>query len=105
MPNTNQPEGCVTPAVHAAIKKNLVGTATSDLVGFYGTTAVSQRAAAILTATNSVFATTGASYVAQTTATVSGLFGFNSVYVSNLLDAIIELRALVVALGLHKGGA
>lgn len=82
-----------------------LGQAATDSISFYGVTPTTQRAAAILTATASNFATTGASYVAQTTATVSGVFGFNSVFVVELLDSITEIRALLVALGLHKGGA
>lgn len=82
-----------------------IGQATSALVGFFGTTPISQRVSATLTATASLFATTGASYVAQTSATVSGVFGFTSVNVAALFDALQEIRATLVAYGLHKGGA
>lgn len=82
-----------------------IGQATSALVGFFGTTPISQRAAAALTATISLFSLTGASFVAQTSTTFSGIFGFNSTYVSQLVDAITEFRAWAVAYGLHKGGA
>lgn len=82
-----------------------LGQGTSDLVGFWGTSPVSQRTSATLTATASLFAITGASYVANTSATVSGLFGFNSVMVKQVWDAINEIRDALTALGLHKGGA
>lgn len=81
------------------------GQSTSDLISFYAVTPISQRANAALTATASLFATTGASYVAQTSATVSGVFGFTSVNASALFSALIEIRAFLVAIGLHKGGA
>lgn len=83
----------------------VMGQSTSDLIAFHGKTPISQRAAAVLTATASLFATTGASYVAQTSATVSGVFGLTSVNAAALFDALIEIRAMLVAYGLHKGGA
>lgn len=82
-----------------------LGQSTSDLISFHGKTAISQRASATLTATSSLLALTGASFVANTTTTVSGIFGFNSTMVTTLVDALAEIRAALVAYGLHKGGA
>lgn len=82
-----------------------IGQSTSDLVAFFGSTPISQRASAALTATTSLLAMTGASMVANSTATVSGVFGFNSTMQAQFTDLLIELRAALVALGLHKGGA
>ena len=83
----------------------MVSQSTDDLTGFHGVGPISQRASAALTATASLFATTGASYVAQTSATISGVFGFTSVNASAILSAIQEFRSCLVAYGLHKGGA
>lgn len=83
----------------------VLGQDTSDLIAFYGKTPVAQRSAAVLTATASLFAITGASYVANTSATVSGVFGFTSATVAQLWDAITEIRAHLVQIGTHKGGA
>lgn len=81
------------------------GQSSSDLISFYAATPISRPVSAALTATASLFATTGASYVAQTSATVSGIFGFTSVNAAALFDALIAIRAALVNLGLHKGGA
>lgn len=83
---------------------NLLGQGATDPIGFYGVTPITQRAAAILTSTSSLFALTGASYVANTSTTVSGLFGFNSTLAAQFFDSMQELRAFLVAVGLHKGG-
>lgn len=82
-----------------------MGQSTSDLIAFHGSTPISQRVSATLSSTVSVFALTGTSYVANTTTTVSGLFGFNSTLAAQLLDALQEIRAALVAYGIHKGGA
>lgn len=82
-----------------------MGQATSDLIAFYGATPISQRASATLTATASLFVMTGASHVANASTTVSGLFGFNSTEMVQLIDAFQEIRAFLVTIGLHKGGA
>jgi hypothetical protein len=82
-----------------------VGQSVSDLVAFWGSTPTSQQAAAIMTGTSSLFVLTGASFVANTTSTVSGLFGFNSTFVVQLIDALQEIRSALVEMGLHKGGA
>lgn len=82
-----------------------IGSATSALVAFFGSTPISQRANAALTGTISLFSLTGASFVANTSSTVSGLFGFNSTYASQLVDFVNEVRAMLLAYGLHKGGA
>ena len=81
------------------------GQSTSDLIAVHGNTPISQRASAVLTATASLFVMTGASHVANASTTVSGLFGFNSTEMAQLLDAIQEIRACLVAYGWHKGGA
>lgn len=83
----------------------VLGQDTSDLISFYGKTPVAQRSSATLTATASLFAITGASYVANTSATVSGVFGFTSSMAAQLWDAIAEIRAHLVQIGTHKGGA
>lgn len=95
--------GATTPA--AATVTNFAQSGAASTTGFAGATPVVQRVGAILTATGSLFATTGASFVAQTTTTVSGVFGLSSVLASSLFDSLIEIRAMLVALGLHKGGA
>lgn len=82
-----------------------LGQSATDLISFFGVTPVVQPSSATLTATASLFATTGASYVAQTSATISGVFGFTSTNAAALFDALIQIRAALVALGLHKGGA
>jgi hypothetical protein len=82
-----------------------LGQSTDDLIAFHGSAPISQRASATLTATASLFALTGASFVANTTSTVSGLFGFNSTMAVQLIDAINEIRDALAAYGLHKGGA
>ena len=83
----------------------VLGQDTSDTIAFYGKTPVAQRSSATLTATASLFATTGASYVANTSATISGVFGFNSAVIVQLWDAIVEIRNHLVQIGTHKGGA
>lgn len=82
-----------------------LGQATSDLISFYGVTPISQPTSAALTATASLWVMTGASFVANTSTTVSGLFGFNSTLAAQFFDALIAMRSALVNLGLHKGGA
>ena len=82
-----------------------LGQSTSDLIAFQGATPISQRAAAIMTATSSIMVLTGASFVAQTSSTLSGFIVLNTTLASQLLDVIQEIRAALVAYGLHKGGA
>jgi hypothetical protein len=82
-----------------------LGQSVTDTVSLFGVTPVTQPSAAVLTATASLFATTGASYVAQTSATVSGVFGFTSVNAAALFDALQAIRAAMVLIGTHKGGA
>jgi hypothetical protein len=83
----------------------VLGQSTTDLIAFHGGTPTSQRASATLTATASLWALTGASYVANTSSTVSGLFGLNSTLAAQLFDSLQEIRTMLVAYGLHKGGA
>ncbi len=81
------------------------GSSTSEKISFYGVTPIVQRTAAILTATASLFALTGASFVANTSSTLSGFIVMNTTIASQLFDSLQEIRAALVALGLHKGGA
>lgn len=82
-----------------------LGQSTSDLIAFHGSTPISQRAAAIMTATSSIMALTGASFVANTSSTLSGFIVLNTTLASQLFDVIQEIRGALVAYGLHKGGA
>ena len=82
-----------------------LGQTTTDTVSLFGVTPTSQPTSATLTATASLFAVTGASYVANTSATVSGVFGFTSAMAVQVIDTFQALRTALVALGIHKGGA
>lgn len=78
----------------------------SDLLTFWsGATPTSRRASATMSSDISLFALTGASFVANTSTTVSGLFGFNSTLASQLVDWIKEIRTVLVDLNMHKGSA
>lgn len=68
------------------------GQSSTDLISFHGVATTSRRAAAALTASASIFVFTGASMSAGTP------FG-------QIVDALAEIRTLLVAYGLHKGGA
>jgi hypothetical protein len=83
----------------------ILGQSTSDLISFHGLTPISQRTSATLSATNSWFALGGASFVAQTSSTLSGFLVLNSTLSAQLFDILQEMRAALVAYGLHKGGA
>jgi hypothetical protein len=74
----------------------VLGQSTTDLIAFHAGTPTSQRASATLSATLSNFAQTGTSLVAAAT--------FSAGYAA-LVDAVTEIRATLVAYGLHKGGA
>lgn len=84
---------------------SLFGQSTSDLIAFHGLTPISQRASATLSGDISLFAISGASYVANTTGTVSGILAFNSTVIIQVWDAINEIRDALVAYGIHKGAA
>ena len=73
-----------------------LGQGTTDLIAFHGGTPTSQRVSAALSATHSVFVTTGVSLVANNSV---------SVVVGLLVSVISEMRTLIVNYGLHKGGA
>lgn len=73
-----------------------LGQSTSDLISFHGLTPISQRANAALTATASIFVATGLSLAAA----VSESVRFDAV-----VSVLQEIRATLVAYGLHKGGA
>lgn len=81
----------------------VLGRYATSPVGFHGTTPTSQRASATLSADISLFSISGASYVANTSATFTGLFGFNSGTVVAIWDAINEIRDTLAGNGLHKG--
>ena len=70
-----------------------IGKTAAALVGFHAATPSAQRASAALTASLSIFIYTGASLSAN----IAGLYG-------GILDALAEIRATLVAKGLHKGG-
>lgn len=71
------------------------GTTSSDLVGFYGQTPVVQRATA---ASHTTIATTVA--ISTTTAAVTS-WGFStSTQANNLINAVAEIQATLVALGI-----
>ena len=74
----------------------VLGQGTTDLIAFHGGTPTSQRVSAALSATHSVFVTTGVSLVANNSV---------SVVVGLLVSVISEMRTLIVNYGLHKGGA
>ena len=82
-----------------------LGNSTSDLISFYNVTPISQPASAALTATASLFVMTGASFVANTSSTLSGFIVLNTTLAAQLIDTIIAMRTALVNLGLHKGGA
>ena len=72
-----------------------VGDSTDDVVGFYGTTPVVQRATA---ASHTTIATTVA--ISTTTAAVTS-WGFStSTQANNLINAVAEIQATLVALGI-----
>lgn len=69
-----------------------MGQSSTDLICFHGGTPTSRRASATLTASQSIFVFTGASMSAGTP------FG-------PLVDAVAEIRAILLAYNLTKGGA
>jgi hypothetical protein len=69
-----------------------LGQATSDLVAFYGTTPVSQRASSDMATWATV--ASSASFASGQAAALNGV-----------VLAVNEIRATLVALGLHKGAA
>jgi len=73
-----------------------LGQGTTDLVAFHGGTPTSQRASAALSSTHSIFAHTGLSLGAALSA---------SVFYDLTVSVLQEIRTLLVAYGLHKGGA
>jgi hypothetical protein len=74
-----------------------LGQSASDLIGFHAATgATSQRTSAAMSATHSVFVTTGLSLAANNSV---------SVVVDLLVSVIQEMRSVIVGYGLHKGGA
>jgi hypothetical protein len=70
----------------SVLRAGILGTGASDTLGFYGTTAVSQRAAA-----------------AQATSTVGT--ASSTAVDTNLKAAVIEIMSTLTALGLWKGSA
>lgn len=82
-----------------------LGQTTTDTVSLYAVTPVTQPSAAVLTATASLFALTGASFVANTSSTLSGFIVLNTTLASQLFDSLQAIRSALVLLGIHKGGA
>ena len=73
-----------------------LGQSTTDLIAFHGGTVTSRRAAAALSASLSVFIYTGASIMATGTVTTS---------LGQIIDAVNEIKTVLTAYNLHKGGA
>lgn len=69
-----------------------IGNASVDAVGFYGATAVTQRA-------SSAFAAVATTAVIASSIS-SSCFGFTSAQATNIILLVNELRAAAVALGL-----
>lgn len=111
--------GDLTVTAATALNGNVtVGNATSDTVGFYGVTAVAQRASASQAAVSATFATA----VATTTLSqaYTGMWAFASstvaqtwrtklnqarVDIAALATLVNRMRADLVAVGLIKGAA
>jgi hypothetical protein len=75
---------------------NVLGQGTTDLIAFHGSTPTSQRTSAALSATHSLYAHTGLSLGANLSA---------SVFYDYVCSSLQEIRTMLVAYGLHKGGA
>lgn len=74
---------------------DFVGATTSEVVGFYGTTPVVQRATA---ASHTTIATTVT--VSTTTGAITS-WGFStSTQANNLINAVAEIQATLVAIGI-----
>lgn len=71
----------------------LIGAATTEGVGFHGTTPTAQRAGAAQAA------------VATTPATNSTPYGFSQAQADGIITLLNEIRAALVAKGLIKGSA
>jgi hydrogenase maturation factor HypE len=94
----NSPVGATTPSTGAfttlsASGNVTLGDAVTDTIGFYGVTAIAQRAAS----------TQGA--LTLTTSTSSGFSFTTSAAFSAGWAQVEEIRATLVALGLMKGAA
>lgn len=70
-----------------------LGQSAADLIAFYGTTPVSQRASSDLASSVATVASSASFAAGQQAALNSVILGFN------------EIRATLAALGLHKGAA
>jgi len=73
-----------------------LGQSATDLIAFHGGTPTSQRASAALSATHSLYAHTGLSLGANLSA---------SVFYDYVCSSLQEIRTMLTAYGLHKGGA
>lgn len=82
-----------------------LGQSATDLISLYGQTPVTQPSGAALSATLSLFVMTGASFVANTSSTLSGFIVLNTTLAAQLIDTIIAIRAALAGVGVHKGGA
>lgn len=74
----------------------VMGQSATDLIAFHGGTVTSRRAASVLSVSLSVFIYTGASIIASGTLTNTQ---------ASLIDAVAEIRNILVAYNLSKGGA
>lgn len=74
-----------------------VGAATTEKVGFWGATPITQRAAAALSTVAALSVTAAISTGGAGFTTSAGL--------QQLVDAVAEIRAAMVAMGIHKGAA
>ena len=83
----------------------VIGPYTGSKIAFHGSTPTSQRVASVLSAGLSLFTATGASVIASSAVTLSGVYTFTTTQMIDMWDAIKEMRAMMVEKGLHKGGA
>lgn len=83
----------------------VIGPYTASKIAFHGSTATSQRVSSKLSAGLSLFTVTGASVIASSAVTLSGLYSFTTTQLIDLWDAVAELRNMLAEKGLHKGGA
>lgn len=77
----------------------VMGQSATDLIAFHGGTVTSRRAAAALSVSLSIFINTGLSIV------TGNSFGVVSTEIGNLIDAVAEIRTILLAYNLTKGGA
>lgn len=76
-----------------------LGQSSTDLIAFHGGTVTSRRASAALTASSSIFINTGVSILTGQS------FGTVTTQLGALIDAVNEIRTILLAYNLTKGGA